>query len=77
MTPDRLRECRSLLGWSANHLAGRLGINERTVRRMEAGTAQIPAPLADWLERRSAALLADWLPDAWASRPRRQRRAKS
>lgn len=50
MTPDRFRECLAVLRWSQRGLADALAMDERQVRRWAAG-ADIPAPIAAWLER--------------------------
>ncbi len=50
MTPDRLRECLDIIGWTAQQLARQLDSNERQVRRMVAGASRVPPPVADWLE---------------------------
>ena len=51
MTPDRLRECLDLIGWSQRGLADKLEVDERQARRWAAGAAPIPDLVADWLER--------------------------
>jgi transcriptional regulator with XRE-family HTH domain len=53
MTPDRLRECIALLGWTRRGLARQLGRLEGTVRQWERGAVQIPAEVARWLEARA------------------------
>lgn len=50
MTPERFRECLSLLAWSQRGLAAILDMDERQVRRWAAGAA-IPEPIAAWLEK--------------------------
>jgi ribosome-binding protein aMBF1 (putative translation factor) len=49
MTPDQFRACLDLIGWSQRGLAARLQMDERQVRRWAAG-ADIPRPIAAWLE---------------------------
>ena len=50
MTPDRLSEVLSELGWQTGELAKRLWISERTVRRWLSGQAEVPDRIAYWLE---------------------------
>ncbi len=50
MTPTRLAECLALIGWRRQDLANQTKIDERQIRRWEAG-ATIPPPIAAWLER--------------------------
>jgi ribosome-binding protein aMBF1 (putative translation factor) len=50
MTPERMRECLSLLRWSQRGLADALDMDERQVRRWAAGAA-VPAAVAAWLDR--------------------------
>jgi ribosome-binding protein aMBF1 (putative translation factor) len=49
MTPDRIRACLSLIGWSQRGLAERLGHDERQVRRWCSGHHEIPEAVANWL----------------------------
>lgn len=51
MTPTRLRECIEALGWTQRGLARVLERQEGTVRQWARGAVQIPADVADWLER--------------------------
>ncbi|ACL61773.1 hypothetical protein [Methylobacterium nodulans] len=50
MTPDRFRECLSLLRWSQRGLAEALECDDRLVRRWATGEVPIPCGLAAWLE---------------------------
>ncbi|MFC7739053.1 nuclease [Roseomonas sp. GCM10028921] len=59
MTPDRFRECLSLLHWSQRGLADILSMDESYVRRMARGTRPIHEDIATWLERRAQAMEAD------------------
>ena len=54
MTPDRLRECIALPGWSLRELARRLDTDDGAVRQMARGKRPIGAELAAWLERIAA-----------------------
>jgi ribosome-binding protein aMBF1 (putative translation factor) len=49
MTPDRIRACLDLIGWSQRGLAERLQRDERQVRRWCSGDYEIPEPEAQWL----------------------------
>jgi hypothetical protein len=53
MTPDRLRQCLNLMGWSNRHLALMLDRPESTVRQWLAGAVQVPVDTAEWLEARA------------------------
>jgi plasmid maintenance system antidote protein VapI len=68
MTPSRLRDILALLCWSQRGLAGVLGCDERLVRRMATGAADIPAPIAAWLETLAAVHEANPPPSEWRSR---------
>ncbi|QEE85955.1 nuclease [Acetobacter oryzoeni] len=50
MTPDRLRECLSLLHWSQRGLGAILNRQEGTVRQWARGTVRVPDDVAYWLE---------------------------
>jgi hypothetical protein len=50
MTPTRLHEILAALHWSQRDLADWSGYDERQVRRWAAG-ANIPLPVAAWLEQ--------------------------
>ena len=48
MTPEELKQFRTeVLMISIEELAERAGINPRTIRRMQAGKAAIPEPVAE------------------------------
>jgi ribosome-binding protein aMBF1 (putative translation factor) len=51
MTPARLAECRTILGWPRRELARRLARSEQNIRQMESGDVRIPQNVAEWLER--------------------------
>ena len=51
MTPTRLRECLSALGWTQRGLARVLGRDEGNIRQMARGTVQVPEDVAAWLEK--------------------------
>lgn len=52
MTPERLKECLDLLGWSGRHLAEMTARDPKQVRRWLAGT-RIPEDVAAWVESRA------------------------
>ncbi|MGI4796934.1 MAG: hypothetical protein ACRYG8_23360 [Janthinobacterium lividum] len=70
MTPARLIECLTILGWSTTILAHQLDCREELTRRWRAGKQgySIPDGVADWIERRAAAALADPAPAEWKRR---------
>ncbi|MGI4793090.1 MAG: helix-turn-helix domain-containing protein [Janthinobacterium lividum] len=51
MTPDRLRECLTVLWWSQQQLARVLNKDPRQVRRWASGEYPMPVETAAWLER--------------------------
>lgn len=51
MTPDRLRECLALLGWSQHQLARMTGRQEGAVRMWARGRIAVEPAVAAWLER--------------------------
>jgi plasmid maintenance system antidote protein VapI len=51
VTPDRLRECLDLIGWTQRGLADHLGVHETRTRRWAAGHYPVPPEVALWLER--------------------------
>ena len=55
MTADDLAAALNRLHWTGRTLARELGLNERTIRSWLQGD-RIPAPVADWLRRLTAAL---------------------
>ena len=65
VTPDRLRECLSSIGWSQRALAERLGLHETRTRRWASGRYPIPENVADWLERLAAVHDGADLPEGW------------
>jgi transcriptional regulator with XRE-family HTH domain len=67
MTPERMRECLSALGWSQRALAARLGLPDRsaTVRQWCNGHTRIPEHVAAWLEHVAAPIAAQPLPPGW------------
>jgi plasmid maintenance system antidote protein VapI len=54
MTPTRFRECLALIHMSQRGFAELIQEDERRVRRMASGSEEIPADVADWLERAAA-----------------------
>ena len=68
MTPTRLREILDALHWSQRDLAGLLSCNERLVRRWAAGQADVPSPLAAWIETRLADHRRNLPPTQWRTR---------
>jgi transcriptional regulator with XRE-family HTH domain len=66
MTPERFRECMSIIGWSMRSLSERLGVHETLVRQWWAtGRKPIPEVVATWLEALTAAHEAHPLPAGW------------
>lgn len=67
MTPERLRECLGVLGWSGGALARQLDCRDELVRRWLSGARgyTVPELVADWIERRVEAALADPPPERW------------
>lgn len=51
MTPTRLRECLAALDWTQRGLARLLNRQEGTVRQWARGAVQIPADVANALEK--------------------------
>lgn len=70
MTPDRLRECLTLLRWPQNTLADALACDRRLVQRWAAGTADyaIPQVVAEWLEQLAAGHVKYPAPTDWRAR---------
>ncbi len=68
MTPDRFRECLTLLRWSQRGLADALQCDDRLVRRWAAGDADVPPEVAAWLDALGKALEALPAPTAWRTR---------
>lgn len=50
MTPERLRECLTLVRWTRRGLADALMCDERLIRRWLAGESTIPDGVAVWIE---------------------------
>ncbi|MCP1243866.1 helix-turn-helix domain-containing protein [Acetobacter lambici] len=50
MTPERLKECLELIGWSQHELAKRVEADKQLVSEWVLGTSDIPASIAAWLE---------------------------
>ena len=69
MTGARLRQCLALMRWSQRELAGALGCDDRLVRRWAAGGADIPEPVAEWLEALSATHARHPAPASWRKNP--------
>jgi ribosome-binding protein aMBF1 (putative translation factor) len=55
MTPDRLRQCLELLGWSQRELANQLRRPEGFIRQAARGRADLLPEDAAWLEERAQA----------------------
>jgi ribosome-binding protein aMBF1 (putative translation factor) len=68
MTPSRLRDVLTLLHWSQRGLADIMACDERLVRRMAAGAADIPPAVAEWLEKLAAVHEANPPPQDWRRR---------
>jgi hypothetical protein len=50
MTPERLHECKVILGYSNVDLVRLLRIDDRLIRRWSNGSTAIPDNVVDWLE---------------------------
>lgn len=68
MTPDRFRECLTLLRWSQRGLAEALECDDRLVRRWASGDADIPPSVAAWLAALADAHAALPAPTGWRTR---------
>ena len=55
MTPQRFEECLAAIGWSILGFSKRLGVTESRSRRWAEGRYPVPADVARWLERLTAA----------------------
>ena len=53
VTPDRLRDCLRLLGWSQRGLGRQVARQEGQVRQWCRGAASVPGEVAVWLEGRA------------------------
>ena len=62
MTPTRRRECLDILRWSQRRFAEVIGWDEGTVRKWLRGTAEPPADIDAWLERRAVAMAGGSVP---------------
>ena len=49
-----LQQLREAIGWSIQHTADRLGVNERTVRRWDSGEFDPPSAIVAWLRKIAA-----------------------
>ena len=47
----RFRSHRKAIGWSIQHTADRLGVNERTVRRWDSGEYEATPGIVAWLAK--------------------------
>ncbi len=65
MTPTRLRECLTALGWSQRGLADMLEVHETRVRRWARGLLDVPPEVAAWLETLAAVHVAHPAPAGW------------
>lgn len=66
MTPERLRWCCDVVGWSSQELARRTGHHDGSIRQMKRGKRTAPPGLAYWLEPIVAVNLAlPPLPSGW------------
>lgn len=68
MTPARLRECLSILGWTQRGLAELLLCNNRVVRRWASGDGTVPERVAAWIERLAAYHARHPPPAQWKTR---------
>ena len=69
MTGDQLADALATIGWSQHECARRLRIQYRVVRRMIAGTEEIPPEMERWIRVHEQAIRAlPPLPDGWRSR---------
>jgi plasmid maintenance system antidote protein VapI len=55
MTPERLQECLTAIGWTVRGLAAHLGLHETRSRRWVGGQYPVPPEVAAWLERLATA----------------------
>ncbi|MGN6284514.1 MAG: hypothetical protein ACTHM2_05120 [Afipia sp.] len=68
MNSERFVECLALLHWSQRGLATVLECDDRLVRRWASGDAEIPIPVAAWLETLAEAHNALPPPQGWKTR---------
>jgi transcriptional regulator with XRE-family HTH domain len=59
MSPIRLKEIRTMLRLSRASMGALFGVSASLVQLWEAGRANIPQDIADWLERRATGMLDD------------------
>lgn len=63
MTPDRLKGCLRLLGWSVRFFGDQIGHHEKMVRLVLSGQAEMyDAEITDAIEARTRAAIANPLP---------------
>lgn len=62
MTPERFRECLTLMNWSQRGFASMVDRAEGTVRQWARGKVTIPADVAAWLEKAAAFMAANPVP---------------
>jgi transcriptional regulator with XRE-family HTH domain len=74
MGPAQIKECMTLLGWSASTLADQLGCGRAIVVQWINGTSAhgIPPAIADWIIRRADAAIPLPPPIGWRTRTGRQ-----
>lgn len=70
MTPEEMRAALDILGWSFTTLADKLHMNERQIRRWNAGTNPVPERVAGWLQHMVALHEANPPPAAKAYVPK-------
>jgi transcriptional regulator with XRE-family HTH domain len=64
-TGSRLRWAIAVMGWSNNHFAARLGMDQGSLRQMLNGSRFIPDVLAIWIETQAQFYLAFPRPMGW------------
>ncbi len=70
MTPERMRDCLAILGWSQRGFADIINVDEARVRKWARGAGHpMPKDLAVWLERRARAMEGDPPPPVPRARP--------
>jgi hypothetical protein len=66
VTKEELSDVLRRIGWSSTYLAGRLGIQETTVRRWLSGHREVPPNVGEWLEEVATLMdKAPPLPRGW------------
>ena len=69
MTGEEMVQAMRVIGWNSHELARRLRIHDRRLRRMQAGTEEIPEAMARWLMIwAQAASRLPQLPEGWVVR---------